>query len=201
MTLDNIQKEQIKAIFYTVTSVVLGLVILVMLFQTFRYVQEQKKEIQQIQTQSEQARQDILALTKGIKSTKTSAEAFIPSNFESFFDPKTSNSQLTRMFDELETKYQSSGQSFLINSISYGSSESSEDSQTTSTRVNLSLTTSQDNLLTFLRDIEKTSLSSKEAFYYIDPQSLNFSNLTANTVGEEISVDLQVNILLKKNYE
>jgi hypothetical protein len=201
MAFDNIQKEQFKAIFYTVSSVVLGIVTLLLLFNTYQYVQEQKEQIQQIQLQSEEDRQNILSLTKAIKSTKNSAEEFIPSNFESFFSPDTSNSQLTRMFDELETRYQASGQSFLINSISYGSLESSEESQTTSTRVNLALTTSQDNLLTFLRDIEKTSLSSEEAFYYIDPQSLSFSNLTANTIGEEITVDLQVNILLKKNYE
>ncbi len=199
MALEKAQKERLVAIIYTVSAVVLGLVAIFMLFSAFQSVQSQRKQIEALQAQAQTTQTEILELTRQIKTSKESAEAFIPSNFEEFFNPDTSNSQLTRMFDELETRYQSNGQTFLINSISYGQATSSDESQTQAVRANLSLSTSQENLLTFLRDIEKTSLSPEEAFYYLDPQSLNFSNVTADTIGEEISVDLQVDILLRKN--
>jgi hypothetical protein len=198
MALEKAQKQQVIAVIYTVSSVVLSLIAIFMLYTSYSSIKAQQVEIADLRLEAENTQSDILEITRDIKETRDNAELFIPSNFESFFDSEISNSELTRMFDDLETRYQASGQSFLINSISYGSSNSSEESQTEATSVNLSLTTSQENLLTFLRDIEKTSLSSSEAFYYIDPQSLNFSNITSNTIQEEISVDLQVNILLRK---
>lgn len=198
MALEKAQKQQVIAVIYTVSAVILSLIALFMLFSTYQSIVDQQNQIQNLQTQAEQKQAEILEITRQIQTARDEAEDFIPANFEDFFKPETTNSELTRMFDELESTYQANGQSFLINSINYGNSTSPEEAQTTPTTVNLSLTTSQENLLTFLRDIEKTSLSSEEAFYYIDPQSLNFSNLTSGTLEEEISVDLQVNILLRK---
>lgn len=198
MALEKAQKQQVIAVIYTVSAVVLSIVALVMLFSTYSSIRSQQAEITNLQVQAESKQKEILDMTRQIQTARDAAQDYIPANFENYFNPDTTTSQLTRMFDNLESTYQATGQSFLINSISYGSSNSSEESQTNPTSVNLSLTTSQENLLTFLRDIEKTSLSSEEAFYYIDPQSLNFSNLTSGNLEEEINVDLQVNILLRK---
>lgn len=198
MALEKVQKQQVIAVTYTVSAVILSLVALFMLFSTYGSIRMQQNEISNLQNQAEKKQSEILDMTREIQLARNEAQEFIPANFESYFDSNTTTSQLTRMFDDLETTYQATGQPFLINSISYGVSNSAEDSQTSPTSVNLSITTSQENLLTFLRDIEKTSLSSEEAFYYIDPQSLNFSNLTSGTLQEEINVDLQVNILLRK---
>lgn len=199
MAMEAIKKEKLKAIIYTVSSVVLSLVLLFTLFQTYQELVSQRKQIQSITEQAQQVQTETLAFNQEIKNTREQAIQFIPSNFEEFFQPDISNSQLTRMFDQLENRYQSTGENFLIRSISYSAPTTTEESQTSSIRVNLSLTTSQNNLLSFLRDIEKTSLSSDEAFYFLDPQSLSFSNLSPNSTSNELNVDLQVNILLNKN--
>lgn len=198
MSLQQVKKEKLKAIFYTVSSVVLACISIYFLFFTYFYIQEQKQEILKINQQAAQVQQDSLAFTQQIKEARDAATAFIPSNFESFFDPNTTTSELTRMFDTLEQTYQESGENFLIRSINYGQIEESEENMTKNLRVNLSLTTTSNNLVAFLRDIEKTGLSSDKAFYFLDPLSLSFNNISNQSNLEELNIDLQLNILLRK---
>lgn len=198
MALSKVKKAKSVLIFYQVASAICGILVFVFLFQTFRYISDQREQVEKIKTQASQVQQSILASNEDIKLTRDEVVQFIPNNFDEFLSADITNSDFTRMFDDLANQYRSSGENFFIRSINYGAQSISEESQLQTVSANLSLETSKNNLLAFLRDIEKTGLSSDKAFYILDPQSLSFSNLTTEDPEQELNVDLKLNIILRK---
>lgn len=198
MALSKVKKAKSVLLFYQIASAICAILVVVFLFQTFQYVTSQRQKIENIQAQAKQVQADILASTEEIQLIRDETIEFIPANFTDFLDPVTTNSDFTRMFDQLANEYRSTGETFFIRSINYGSQSQVEESQLQTISANLSLETSKNNLLAFLRDIEKTGLSSDRAFYILDPQSLSFSNLTSEDPEQQLNVDLKLNIILRK---
>ena len=199
MSLEKAKKEKITAIFYTVSAVVLACLVIYSLVSTYLYMADQKKQILQINQKATEVQQKTFTFNQQIKEARETAANFIPSNFEEFFSSQTTTGDLTRMFDTLEQTYKNNGQNFLIRSISYGQVESLANQKVNRIRASLSLTTTADNLIAFLRDIEKTGLSSERAFYFLDPLSLNFNNISGQTNSDDLNIDLQLSIILRQN--
>lgn len=105
-----------------------------------------------------------------IKKITTNYSSARPENLNKILNPNFKINDLTRYFDDLEQTFNANG-TFEIGSLNYTGLETLNNYVDAS----INLTTSQTNLVDFLKFIEQTGFSNVDSKYLMEVRSINFS--------------------------